>query len=147
MPRVGAKAYEQCAGFLRVSGSSEILDCTGVHPESYGIAKALLNRFSLNEDDVRQGRIIGLRETVAQAGTGKIAAELGVGIPTLEDIISELEKPGRDAVSYTHLLSTCVLYPFGSSLTKLFSPADEHTMSRRSLLYLLAKTIFSPSVI
>ena len=96
MPRVGAKAYEQCAGFLRVSGSSEILDCTGVHPESYGIAKALLNRFSLNEDDVRQGRIIGLRETVAQAGTGKIAAELGVGIPTLEDIISELEKPGRD---------------------------------------------------
>lgn len=85
------KAYEQCAGFLRVSGSSEILDCTGVHPESYGIAKALLNRFSLNEDDVRQGRIIGLRETVAQAGTGKIAAELGVGIPTLEDIISELE--------------------------------------------------------
>jgi len=96
VPRVGAKAYEQCAGFLRVSGSSEILDCTGVHPESYGIAKALLNRFSLNEDDVRQGRIIGLRETVAQAGTGKIAAELGVGIPTLEDIISELEKPGRD---------------------------------------------------
>ena len=87
MPRVGAKAYEQCAGFLRVSGSSEILDCTGVHPESYSIAKALLNRFSLNEDDVRQGRIRP-QETVAQAGTGKIAAELGVGIPTLEDIIS-----------------------------------------------------------
>ena len=96
VPRVGAKAYEQCAGFLRVSGSSEILDCTGVHPESYEVAKELLRRFSLNEEDVRSGRIIGLRKAVAQVGTGKIASELGVGTPTLEDIISELEKPGRD---------------------------------------------------
>lgn len=56
VPRIGAKAYEQCAGFLRVSGSSQILDCTGVHPESYGVAEALLTRFSLGEEDVRRGK-------------------------------------------------------------------------------------------
>ncbi len=96
VPRIGAKAYEQCAGFLRVSGSSQILDCTGVHPESYGVAEALLNRFSFGEDDVRRGKIAGLRRTAQEYGLEKLARELGVGVPTLSDIITELEKPGRD---------------------------------------------------
>lgn len=96
VPRIGAKAYEQCAGFLRVSGSSQILDCTGVHPESYGVAEALLTRFSLGEEDVRRGKIAGLRRTAQEYGLEKLASELGVGVPTLTDIITELEKPGRD---------------------------------------------------
>lgn len=96
VPRIGAKAYEQCAGFLRVSGSSQILDCTGVHPESYGAAEALLKRFSFGEDDVRRGKIVGLRRISQEYGLEKLASELNVGVPTLSDIITELEKPGRD---------------------------------------------------
>ena len=64
VPRIGAKAYEQCAGFLRVSGSDEILDCTGVHPESYGAARRLISRFGYTEDDVRASRLSGLRASV-----------------------------------------------------------------------------------
>lgn len=97
VPRIGARAFEQCAGFLRVSGGSEILDETGVHPESYAAARALLNRFSLREEDVRRGKVIGLDKAVREAGEAKLAAELGVGIPTLRDIVAELSKPGRDA--------------------------------------------------
>ncbi len=96
VPRIGAKAYEQCAGFLRVSGSSEILDCTGVHPESYGAARALISRFGFTEDDVRSYRLTTLRSDAAKYGTAKLAEEIGVGEPTLLDIIGELEKPGRD---------------------------------------------------
>lgn len=96
VPRIGAKAYEQCAGFLRVSGSSQILDCTGVHPESYGVAEALLTRFSLGEEDVRRGKNSRPSPYCAEYGLEKLASELGVGIPTLTDIITELEKPGRD---------------------------------------------------
>ena len=97
VPRIGARAFEQCAGFLRVSGGSEILDETGVHPESYAAARALLDRFSLREEDVRRGKIIGLDKAVREAGEAKLAAELGIGIPTLRDIVAELSKPGRDA--------------------------------------------------
>lgn len=97
VPRIGARAFEQCAGFLRVSGGSEILDETGVHPESYAAARALLDRFSLHEEDVRRGKVIGLDKAVCEAGEAKLAAELGVGIPTLRDIVAELSKPGRDA--------------------------------------------------
>ena len=96
VPRIGARAYEQCAGFLRVSGSDEILDCTGVHPESYDIARRLLSMFALSEEDVRRGRIRGLREAVDRRGIQTVTAELAVGEPTLIDIIDELEKPGRD---------------------------------------------------
>ena len=96
VPRIGAKAYEQCAGFLRVSGSNEILDCTGVHPESYGAARSLIARFGYTEDDVRAFRLSGLRQSVKKAGTAKIAEDLGIGEPTLLDIVGELEKPGRD---------------------------------------------------
>ena len=96
VPRIGAKAYEQCAGFLRVPGSREILDNTGVHPESYAIARSLLSLFGLTEDDVRAGHLAGLGAQVIERGMANVCRELGVGEPTLADIIAELEKPGRD---------------------------------------------------
>ncbi len=96
VPRIGDKAFEQCAGFLRVSGSDEILDCTGVHPESYKAAGQLLKKFGYSEDDVRASRLAGLREKVMAHGIKTVCAELEVGEPTLNDIIGELEKPGRD---------------------------------------------------
>ncbi len=96
VPRIGAKAYEQCAGFLRVSGSSEILDCTGVHPESYPAAHALLSHFGYTADDVRQSRLGSLQEQASAYGLKKLGEELSVGVPTLTDIITELQKPGRD---------------------------------------------------
>ncbi|MCQ2385695.1 MAG: RNA-binding transcriptional accessory protein, partial [Clostridia bacterium] len=97
VPKLGAKAYQQCAGFLRVPGSEEILDNTGVHPESYPIAAALLERFGLTETDVREGRLSGLEQKVKEQGTARLAEDLGCGEPTLLDIVKELEKPGRDS--------------------------------------------------
>ncbi|MBQ9736343.1 MAG: RNA-binding transcriptional accessory protein [Clostridia bacterium] len=96
VPKLGAKAFEQCAGFLRVVGSDEILDNTGVHPESYAVAKALLARFDYTEDDVRGEGMKLLRFKAEKTGITRLAAELGCGEPTLLDIIGELEKPGRD---------------------------------------------------
>ena len=96
VPRIGDKAFEQCAGFLRVPDSREILDNTGVHPESYEAAKALLAMFGYTTDDVRQGQLRNLRTQVTKKGSAKVAGELGIGEPTLVDIIGELEKPGRD---------------------------------------------------
>ena len=96
VPRIGDKAFEQCAGFLRVPDSKEILDNTGVHPESYSAAKALLEMFGYTADDVRQGQLRELRAKVTKKGIKSVASELGIGEPTLVDIIGELEKPGRD---------------------------------------------------
>lgn len=96
VPKIGAKAYQQCAGFLRVSGSSEILDNTGVHPESYDIAKKLIEKFGYTKDDVKANRLTDLGEQVRGVGIAKVAAELECGEPTLMDIVGELEKPGRD---------------------------------------------------
>ena len=96
VPKIGAKAYEQCAGFLRVSGSDDILDNTGVHPESYGIARRLLKKFGLDESDIGNEKIKILRTKIDLEGTKKVCDELEVGEPTLVDIINELEKPGRD---------------------------------------------------
>ena len=96
VPRIGAKAYEQCAGFLRIPGGKEILDNTGVHPESYEAAKALLSRFGYTEEDLRAGNLSFLRSKVIKAGVADTAEALGIGEPTLMDIITELEKPGRD---------------------------------------------------
>ena len=96
VPKIGAKAYEQCAGFLRVTGSDEILDNTGVHPESYDIAKKLLNKFGMSESDIGSEKIRSLRSVIDSEGTEKVCKELNVGKPTLIDILSELEKPGRD---------------------------------------------------
>ena len=96
VPRIGDKAFEQCAGFLRVPDSKEILDNTGVHPESYAAAKALLEMFGYTADDVRQGQLRELRQKATKKGLKSVAEALGIGEPTLVDIIGELEKPGRD---------------------------------------------------
>lgn len=95
VPRIGDKAYQQCAGFLRVPGSKEILDNTGVHPESYDAAKALLLEFGYTAADVAKG-LKTLRREVTAKGSSAVAEKLGIGEPTLMDIIGELEKPGRD---------------------------------------------------
>ncbi|MBR2944201.1 MAG: RNA-binding transcriptional accessory protein [Clostridia bacterium] len=95
VPKIGAKAYEQCAGFLRVPDSKEILDNTGVHPESYEAAKALISKFEYTSDEVGAG-LSDLRQKCAKYGTKKLAEELSIGEPTLLDIVGELEKPGRD---------------------------------------------------
>lgn len=95
VPKIGAKAYEQCAGFLRVPDSNEILDNTGVHPESYEAAKKLLAKFDYTLESVGSG-LNDIRAKCARYGTKKLADELEIGEPTLLDIIGELEKPGRD---------------------------------------------------
>ena len=96
VPRVGERTYEQCAGFLRVPESDEILDNTGVHPESYAAAKKLLKMFGYTAADVRGGRLFELRKKIIAAGESDVAKSLGIGLMTLSDIVGELEKPGRD---------------------------------------------------
>ena len=96
VPRIGAKAYEQCAGFLRVPDSQFILDNTGVHPESYEAALKLLHKFEYTEEDVKANKLSMLRVKAQKYGFKKLADEFGIGEPTLMDIITELEKPGRD---------------------------------------------------
>lgn len=96
VPRIGAKAYEQCAGFLRVSGSDEIFDNTGIHPESYDKAKILIGKFGYTKKDITSAGLPGLRKAAEAYGIEKLAGELSTGEPTVLDIITELEKPGRD---------------------------------------------------
>lgn len=96
VPKLGPKAYEQCAGFLRVPESKEILDNTGVHPESYKAAQTLLQLCGLSMQDVTAGNLALLPERLEAYGKEKAASECGVGIPTLEDLVKELMKPGRD---------------------------------------------------
>ncbi len=96
VPKIGDKAFTQCAGFLRIPGAADVLDSTGVHPESYAIAEDLLKRFGFSTEDVRNNNLPLLRFKAEQYGTAKLARELGCGEPTLKDIIDELEKPGRD---------------------------------------------------
>ncbi len=92
--KLGAKAYEQCAGFLRVPGGKNPLDNTGIHPESYESAKLLLDKCGITPEEL--GVSNAIRGKVEKVGLKKIAEETGTGIPTLEDIVKELEKPGRD---------------------------------------------------
>ena len=96
IPKLGPKAYEQCAGFLRVPDSKLVLDNTGVHPESYSGAEKLLGICGYSLNDVKDNKISGLPERVKEYGEAKAAEECGIGIPTLKDIIKELIKPGRD---------------------------------------------------
>ena len=96
VPKLGEKAFTQCAGFLRIHDGRQVFDATGVHPESYAIAEDLLGRFGFTTEDVRNNNLTLLRFKATQYGIAKLARELGCGEPTLEDIISELEKPGRD---------------------------------------------------
>ncbi len=96
VPKLGPKAYEQCAGFLRVVGGENVLDNTAVHPESYEGARKLLKLFNLSEDDVKNNNLVLLPKMVEQKGEKKVAEECGIGVPTLQDITNELLKPGRD---------------------------------------------------
>ena len=96
VPKLGPKAYEQCAGFLRIAESRNVLDNTGVHPESYDAAKTLLTLCGYELKDVKAGQIPALHERVEQQGYGALAERLGIGEPTLKDIENELLKPGRD---------------------------------------------------
>ncbi len=96
VPKLGPKAFQQCAGFLRVPESSLVLDNTAVHPESYAAAEMLLKLCGYTLEDVKAGRIGDLKTRVAAYGTEKAAKECGVGVPTLNDIVAELLKPGRD---------------------------------------------------
>ena len=96
VPKLGPKAFEQCAGFLRVPESKEILDNTGVHPETYKAALSLLSLCGLTMNDVVNGNLKELPEKLESYGKEKAAEECGVGIPTLEDVVKELMKPGRD---------------------------------------------------
>lgn len=94
--RLGQKAYEQCAGFLRVMESKEALDNTSVHPESYKVAKELIKTLGYTEEDLKNGKLVDIDERVKEKGISNLAKELEVGEPTLNDIIKEIKKPGRD---------------------------------------------------
>ena len=96
VPKLGPKAFQQCAGFLRVPESKSVLDNTAVHPESYDAAKALLELAGHTLADVKGGRLADLPSRVSAYGEEQAAAVIGVGVPTLRDILSELLKPGRD---------------------------------------------------
>ena len=93
---IGEKAYKQCVGFLRVPESREVLDNTAVHPESYEAAYSLLKLLGYTREDVSERKLAELPKKVEEKGDAKIAQELGIGVPTLNDIVSELLKPGRD---------------------------------------------------
>ena len=96
VPKLGPKAFEQCAGFLRVPESKSILDNTAVHPESYAAAEKLLSLTGHSLADVRDGKLGDLNAQINDYGAEKAAADCGVGVPTLRDVAAELMKPGRD---------------------------------------------------
>ena len=96
VPKLGPRAYEQCAGFLRVAGSKNPLDATAVHPESYDAARALLGALGYELQDVKNGGVPSMGERAAAYGLEKLSGQLGLGLPTLKDMLAELQKPGRD---------------------------------------------------
>jgi uncharacterized protein len=96
VPKLGPKAFEQCAGFLRVSESKNPFDNTAVHPESYKSAKELLTLLNYSDKEIKSGDYGDLSKKVQSYGSKKIADTLKIGLPTLEDIVKELSKPGRD---------------------------------------------------
>ena len=96
VPKLGPKAFEQCAGFLRVPESENPLDNTGVHPESYTAAKQLLEMCGYELSDISKGNIGELPQKAENIGLENISEKIGIGVPTLQDIIKEITKPGRD---------------------------------------------------
>ena len=94
VPKLGPKAFLNCAGFLRISGGTNPLDATSVHPESYAVATALLERTGVEPSVLARGGVADMARRVGNIG--EVARELNCGVPTLRDIVSELEKPGRD---------------------------------------------------
>jgi len=93
---MGPKAYEQCAGFLRITDGENILDNTAVHPESYDAVKKLLALFNLTDEHIKAGELNMLPNLIEKKGENSVAEAIGVGVPTLNDIVKELLKPGRD---------------------------------------------------
>ena len=96
VPKLGPKAYEQCAGFLRVPESSNPFDHTAVHPESYAVAKELLKLAGYTDAEIASAKFADLPDRVQRFGEKSLAERLGIGLPTLGDIVQELAKPGRD---------------------------------------------------
>ena len=96
VPKLGPKAFEQCAGFLRIKDGKNILDNTSVHPESYAAAEGLLQKLGYSLEDVKNRNLDDIKKKAEQAGMEALAEELGIGVPTLTDILAELVKPGRD---------------------------------------------------
>ncbi|MBQ0017089.1 MAG: RNA-binding transcriptional accessory protein [Clostridiales bacterium] len=94
--KLGDKAFEQCAGFLRIAGGKNILDNTAVHPESYSATEKLLKLFKLKDEDIVNHNVQNLPSLIEDYGEVKTAEEIGIGVPTLQDIVKELLKPGRD---------------------------------------------------
>jgi len=94
--KMGPKAYEQCAGFLRITDGKNILDNTAVHPESYSAVEKLLKLFNLTDEHIKAGELSMLPTLIANKGENAVAEEIGIGVPTLNDIVKELLKPGRD---------------------------------------------------
>ncbi len=94
--KLGPKAFEQCAGFLRIPGTENVLDNTAVHPESYKAVQKLLDKFGYTSQDVSQGKLIDITQKIRENGASKVAEEIGVGEITLDDMVSEIQKPGRD---------------------------------------------------
>ncbi len=93
---LGQKAFEQCAGFLRITDGDNVLDNTAVHPESYDAVNKLLAHYNLTSDDVKNGNVKVIKDMINTEGEEKVASLIGVGVPTLNDIVEELLKPGRD---------------------------------------------------
>ena len=96
VPRLGPKAYEQCAGFIRIADGDDPLDNTPVHPESYQAAEALLGRLGYHKRDLRTEKLAQIRDALQQVSVKDMAKELEIGEPTLKDIVAALQKPGRD---------------------------------------------------
>jgi len=94
--KLGDKAFLQCAGFMRIPGGKMVLDNTAVHPESYGLAQEILEKCGYSLDDVKNGNLHELKKRAKPADMTLLAEKHGVGMPTVEDIIGELMKPGRD---------------------------------------------------
>jgi uncharacterized protein len=96
IPKLGERTFTQCAGFLRITDGDDVLDNTAVHPESYEAVNKLLGYFNMTKEDIKNGNVKNLREKAESTGLQKVADSIGVGVPTLNDIIDELIKPGRD---------------------------------------------------
>lgn len=94
--KLGPKAFEQCAGFLRIHGGKNPLDNTAVHPESYDAVKKLLDECGFSISDISGGKLSKISETIEKSGYNNISEKIGIGVPTLKDIVKELQKPGRD---------------------------------------------------
>ena len=94
VPKLGPKAFEQCAGFMRIRDGKEVLDATSVHPESYKVSKEILKKLDLDISELKKGGIKGISKKVVDYD--KLAAEIGIGVVSLKDIIKELEKPALD---------------------------------------------------